>query len=153
MAGRCVYETIFDKLRSGKTDVAAKQSCFFGTRLSRGHNRRGGLVSMESPAFQRFCGLSVRYCMNGALPRFSLRAWKVTGEAQPPDRLKCYEHWASRKWRQRLLIRATIKVVELGQLPDGTSVFQNRLAYESDGIMVINRLETHTSMWKAVCAK
>ncbi|WP_018132274.1 nickel pincer cofactor-dependent isomerase, group 22 [Effusibacillus pohliae] len=42
-------------------------------------------------------------------------------------------------------IRATTEVVELGQLPDGTPVFQNRLAYESDGIVVINRIKPHTS--------
>lgn len=42
-------------------------------------------------------------------------------------------------------IHATTDVVELGSLPDGTKVFQNRLAYESDGIVVVNRIKTHTS--------
>jgi hypothetical protein len=41
------------------------------------------------------------------------------------------------------LIRATTEVMELGQLPDGTSVFQNLLAYESDGV-VVNRINAHT---------
>jgi hypothetical protein len=42
-------------------------------------------------------------------------------------------------------IWATTEVMELGQLPDETPVFQNRLAHESDGVVVINRINTHTS--------
>lgn len=42
-------------------------------------------------------------------------------------------------------IRATAESVEIGQLPDGTPVYQNRIAYESDGILVVNRVKQHTS--------
>ncbi|OQO99388.1 hypothetical protein BSK33_15305 [Geobacillus sp. 44B] len=53
-------------------------------------------------------------------------------------------------------IRAMTEVMELGQFPNGTPVFQNRLAYESDGV-VIDRINTHICpsrvVWKAVCAK
>lgn len=42
-------------------------------------------------------------------------------------------------------IQATADAVQIGQLSDGTPVYQNRIAYESDGILVVNRVKQHTS--------
>ena len=42
-------------------------------------------------------------------------------------------------------VEATMEVVELGQLDDGIPIFVNRLAFEADGIVVINRVKPHTS--------
>lgn len=41
-------------------------------------------------------------------------------------------------------IRATMDVVELGHLPDGTPVYCDRYAYESDGIVFLNKIKPHT---------
>lgn len=41
-------------------------------------------------------------------------------------------------------LRATTEVVEVGQ-HNGIPVYQNRNAFESDGIVVVNRIKTHTS--------
>lgn len=42
-------------------------------------------------------------------------------------------------------IEATMEVVEVGQLEDGTAVLVNRLASEADGIVIVNRVKPHTS--------
>ncbi|MDA0334406.1 MAG: lactate racemase domain-containing protein [bacterium] len=42
-------------------------------------------------------------------------------------------------------VEATMEVVELGHLEDGTPILVNRLAHEADGIVVINRVKPHTS--------
>ncbi len=42
-------------------------------------------------------------------------------------------------------IQATMDVVELGTLADGTPVFMDRYAAEADGVLVINRIKPHTS--------
>jgi hypothetical protein len=42
-------------------------------------------------------------------------------------------------------LEATMEVVELGTLADGTPILVNRLATECDGIVVINRIKPHTS--------
>jgi hypothetical protein len=42
-------------------------------------------------------------------------------------------------------VEATMEVVELGQLQDGTPIVVNRLAHEADGVVVINRVKPHTS--------
>ncbi|HJP29984.1 MAG: lactate racemase domain-containing protein [Candidatus Latescibacteria bacterium] len=42
-------------------------------------------------------------------------------------------------------VEATMEVVELGQLEDGTPILVNRLAEGADGIVVINRVKPHTS--------
>lgn len=42
-------------------------------------------------------------------------------------------------------IQATMEVVQVGAIPDGTPVFLDRFAAEADGILAINRVKTHTS--------
>ena len=42
-------------------------------------------------------------------------------------------------------IEATMDVVEVGNLSDGTPVLLNRLAFEADGVIIVNRVKPHTS--------
>ena len=42
-------------------------------------------------------------------------------------------------------IRASVDVVELGTLEDGLPVYIDNIASESDGIVIINRIKTHTA--------
>ncbi len=42
-------------------------------------------------------------------------------------------------------VEATMDVVEVGRLDDGTPVLVNRLALASDGIVLVNRVKPHTS--------
>ncbi len=42
-------------------------------------------------------------------------------------------------------VEATMDVVEVGRLADDTPVLLNRLAWESDGVVLINRIKPHTS--------
>lgn len=41
-------------------------------------------------------------------------------------------------------IRASMEAVQVGVTPEGIPVFQDRLAFESDGIVVVNRIKAHT---------
>ncbi|NJP07715.1 MAG: DUF2088 domain-containing protein [Chloroflexaceae bacterium] len=42
-------------------------------------------------------------------------------------------------------IRATMNVVELGKLSDGTPVYMDYFAAEADGVLIVNRIKPHTS--------
>ncbi len=42
-------------------------------------------------------------------------------------------------------IHSSMEVAQIGSLDDGTPVFMDRLAYEADGVLVINRVKAHTS--------
>ena len=42
-------------------------------------------------------------------------------------------------------VEATMDVVEVDQLADGTPVLVNRLALEADGVIIVNRVKPHTS--------
>ncbi len=42
-------------------------------------------------------------------------------------------------------VEATMDVVEIDQLKDGTPVLVNRLALEADGVIIVNRVKPHTS--------
>ncbi len=41
-------------------------------------------------------------------------------------------------------IRASMEAVQIGVTPEGIPVFQDKLAFESDGIVVVNRIKAHT---------
>jgi len=41
-------------------------------------------------------------------------------------------------------VRASMDVVELGRLPDGTPVYFDRAASSADGVIVVNRIKPHT---------
>ena len=42
-------------------------------------------------------------------------------------------------------VRATMEAVEIGQTPEGVSVFMDRNAYEADSVVVVNRVKPHTA--------
>jgi hypothetical protein len=42
-------------------------------------------------------------------------------------------------------VRATMDVVEVGRTPRGVPVYMDRNAYESDGVLVLNRVKAHTA--------
>lgn len=42
-------------------------------------------------------------------------------------------------------IRATMDVVEIGQLKNGLPVYFNKIAYQADGIITVNRIKVHTA--------
>jgi hypothetical protein len=42
-------------------------------------------------------------------------------------------------------VRASVEVVEIGTIDNGLSVYMDRIASEADGIVVINRIKTHTA--------
>ncbi|SCW39106.1 protein of unknown function [Paenibacillus tianmuensis] len=44
-----------------------------------------------------------------------------------------------------VLIRSTMEVVQIGQLPNGLPVYVDKYAYEADAIVVINRVKPHTA--------
>ncbi len=41
-------------------------------------------------------------------------------------------------------ILATMEVVQVGELPDGTEVYCDKYAYEADGIVLLNKVKPHT---------
>lgn len=47
-------------------------------------------------------------------------------------------------------IHASMEVVEIGRLKNGLPVYTDKLAYEADGIVVINRVKPHTA-FRGVC--
>jgi hypothetical protein len=47
-------------------------------------------------------------------------------------------------------IEASMEVVELGRLEDGTPVYMDRVASEADGTLVVNRIKIHTSFKGAI---
>ncbi|MEW6751723.1 MAG: lactate racemase domain-containing protein [Candidatus Latescibacterota bacterium] len=42
-------------------------------------------------------------------------------------------------------VEATMEVIQVGELEDGTPVLVNRLALEADGVVLVNRVKPHTS--------
>lgn len=80
----------------------------------------------------------------GAEP-FVVPAMGSHGGATPAGQVKMLASLGITEESVGCPIRATMEVVELGTIADGTPVFMDRYAAEADGVLAINRIKTHTS--------
>ena len=80
----------------------------------------------------------------GATP-FLVPAMGSHGGATAEGQLAVLENLGITEESMGAPIRSSMDVVELGQIHGDTSVCCDRLAYESDGIIVCNRIKAHTS--------
>ncbi len=80
----------------------------------------------------------------GAEP-FVVPAMGSHGGATAPGQVKLLARLGVTEESMGCPIHATMDVVELGRIADGTPVYMDRYAAEADGVLVVNRLKTHTS--------
>lgn len=79
----------------------------------------------------------------GAEP-FIIPSMGSHGAASVAGQLEILEGYGITEAAMGVPIKATMDVVELGKLDDGTPVFCDRYAYESDGIIIMNKIKPHT---------
>ena len=79
----------------------------------------------------------------GALP-FIFPAMGSHGGATAEGQRKVLESYGITGDRVGVEIRSSMETIPLGTTPEGFSVFMDRNAWESDGVVVINRVKPHT---------
>jgi hypothetical protein len=79
----------------------------------------------------------------GANP-FLLTAMGSHGGATAEGQRKVLEKYGFTEASMGVPIKATMDVVELGTLENGLTVYFDKIAYESDGIIAVNRVKVHT---------
>ncbi|MBW1961454.1 MAG: DUF2088 domain-containing protein [Deltaproteobacteria bacterium] len=79
----------------------------------------------------------------GAKP-FIITAMGSHGGATAEGQRKVLEKYGFTEASMGVPIKATMDVVELGTLDNGLTVYFDKIAYESDGIIAVNRVKVHT---------
>ncbi|NWF79708.1 MAG: DUF2088 domain-containing protein [Chloroflexi bacterium] len=80
----------------------------------------------------------------GATP-FIVPAMGSHGGATAAGQLKLLAALGISEARMGCPIHSSMEVVQVGSIADGTPVYMDRIAYEADGVLVINRVKAHTS--------
>ncbi len=75
---------------------------------------------------------------------FILTAMGSHGGATAEGQRKVLEKYGFTQESMGVAIKATMDVVELGTLDKGLKVYFDKIAYESDGIIAVNRVKVHT---------
>jgi len=76
---------------------------------------------------------------------FLLPAMGSHGGANPAGQKEVLASYGIDEESMGCPVEATMDVVEVGRLADETPVLLNRLAWEADGVILINRIKPHTS--------
>ena len=79
----------------------------------------------------------------GAKP-FIVPSMGSHGGATDEGQRQVLEEYGITEQQVGMPVRSQADAAEIGQTPEGFCVFMDRLAYESDGIVVFNRIKTHT---------
>ena len=80
---------------------------------------------------------------SGARP-FIVPSMGSHGGATPAGQQKVLAEYGITEKEVGIPIRSQINAVHLGNTPEGFDVFMDQLAYESDGVVVFNRIKPHT---------
>lgn len=76
---------------------------------------------------------------------FLLPAMGSHGGANPAGQKEVLASYGIDEKSMGCPVEATMDVIEVGRLADDTPVLLNRLAWEADGVILINRIKPHTS--------
>ena len=80
----------------------------------------------------------------GGIP-YILTSMGSHGGATAEGQIKVLEKYGITEKSMGVPIKATMDVVELGTLDNGLKVYFDRFAFESDGIIAVNRIKVHTA--------
>ena len=80
---------------------------------------------------------------SGAQP-FIVPSMGSHGGATPEGQRKVLADYGITEEKMGIPVRSQMDAVHLGNTPEGFDVFMDRLAYESDAVVVFNRIKTHT---------
>jgi hypothetical protein len=85
----------------------------------------------------------------GGIP-FILTAMGSHGGATAEGQRKLLENYGMTEKTMGVPIKSSMDVVELGRLENGLPVYFDKVAFEADGIVVVNRIKVHTAFKSAI---
>jgi hypothetical protein len=85
----------------------------------------------------------------GGIP-FILTAMGSHGGATAEGQRKLLENYGVTEKTMGVPIKSSMNVVELGRLENGLPVYFDKVAFEADGIVVVNRIKVHTAFKSAI---
>ena len=85
----------------------------------------------------------------GGVP-FILAAMGSHGGAAAEGQKKVLENYGVTEKTMGVSVKSSMDVVELGRLENGLPVYFDKTAFESDGVVVVNRVKVHTAFKSAI---
>ena len=86
----------------------------------------------------------VDYWKSAGREPFIFPAMGSHGAATAEGQADVLAHYGITEATMGCLVRSQLDVVSLGKTEDGIEAFMDRLAYESDGVMMVGRVKWHT---------
>lgn len=86
----------------------------------------------------------VDYWKGRGMQPFLFPAMGSHGAATAEGQAEVLDHYGINESTMGCPLISQLEVVSLGKTPEGLEAFMDRLAYESDGVMLVNRVKWHT---------
>jgi len=120
------------------------------TRLKPGSRVAIGVGSRGIRDLSQVVGAVVRYWKEAGMQPFLFPAMGSHGGATAEGQASVLAHYGITESSMGCPIVSQLEVVSLGKTTDGIEAFMDRTAYESDGVMLINRIKWHTDFSGAI---
>ncbi len=89
-------------------------------------------------------GLAVKYFKEKGLRPTIIPAMGSHGGATPEGQAHLLEHYGISEETMGAPVNASLEVVSLGKTKEGVEAFLAKSAFESDGVLLLNRIKAHT---------
>jgi hypothetical protein len=122
--------------------LAASQ---FNSRLKSGSRIALGVGSRGIKNIATIVHAVVEYWKVQSMHPFVFPAMGSHGAATAEGQAAVLDHYGINEQMMGCPIVSQLEVVSLGKTDDGIEAFMDRVAYESDGVMLINRVKWHTN--------
>jgi hypothetical protein len=119
------------------------QSCF-ASRLKPGASVAIGVGSRGIHNLATIVRATVRYWQDAGMKPFIFPAMGSHGAASAQGQADVLAHYGITESSMGCPLISQLEVVSLGKTADGIEAFMDKLAYDSDGVMLIGRVKWHT---------
>ncbi len=122
----------------------------FATRLRRGSRLAIGVGSRGIRDLATIVGSVVRYWKDQGVEPFLFPAMGSHGGATAEGQADVLAHYGITEASMGCPIVSQLEVVSLGKTSDGIEAFMDRMAYQADAVLLINRVKWHTDFSGAI---
>ena len=117
----------------------------FRARLKPGARVAVGVGSRGIKNISTIAGAVVAYWKAQGMHPFIFPAMGSHGAATAEGQASILDHYGINEKTMGCPVISQLEVVPLGKTEDGIEAYMDRMAYESDGVMLINRVKWHTN--------
>jgi len=141
-----VHQTLPDRRVNDIPGTVARElrQSGFAARLKPGSRVAIGVGSRGIASLDKIVRAVVDYWNSQGMKPFLFPAMGSHGAATAEGQAEVLAHYGIREATMGCPVCSSLEVVSLGKTPEGIETVMDRLAYESDGVMLVSRVKWHT---------